>query len=294
MTDPVADLLARRVPHFREPLRVARLWNRGDDPADLDRAARLLTELTARYPAALHVWYERAFNLVRRGEYPAAVALLGDIDVRFGGRLDEDTYSLWGRIHKDAGDAGLGRGLAHPPGDPRRWVAFEAADREYELALVRYRKGFALAATGFPGVNVACLTLVRAGLARDRGFRGEADRLDPAAQERADRLAADARGLAAGLLAATPSWPKRQPDDHIWHLATRGEANAVLGRWGEAAADYLAATAQPDLRPYHPASMGNQLRRVARAHHLLGDPVPPWFADRVPALAPYLDPPGAA
>lgn len=281
MTDPVDDLLARRFPSHKELLRVARRWNRSGDPDDLDRAGRLLAALTApdRYPTALHLWYERAFNLGRRRRPDEAEALLGEVDRLFGGQLDEDAYGLWGRLYKDRGHAHLDAGLAQPPGATGRKLEFEQAYQEYAKAAGRYRRACDLTDTGFPEVNVAFLVFVRAGLATALGLGAEAAALEAAARDQA-----------AALLRPDRRWERRQPDDHVWQLATRGEAAAILGRWDDAVAHYLAAATHADAQPYFPQSMGDQLRRVTQGHDLLGRPAPPELADNLPPLRPYLRP----
>ncbi len=281
MTDPVAELLARRFPSHHHLLRLARRWNRGTDPADLDAAGRLLAALTApdRYPTALHLWYERAFNLVRRGRPADAEELLADVDRRFGGRLDEDTYCLWGRLSKDRGHAHLDAGLPLPAGDPRRTLAFELADEEYATAAGRYRRACEAPGSEYPAVNVAFLALLRAALALARGRAAESAALAAEARQRADAVLAPDRARA-----------RRQADDHVWQLATRGEAAAILGRWDDAVAHYHAAATHPDARPHHPQSMGGQLRRVTQAHGLLGQPVPADLPGRLAPLEPYLRP----
>lgn len=281
MTDRVAELLGRRYPSHHQLLRVARLWNRGSDPADLDAAGELLAALTApdRYPTALHLWFERAFNLVRRGRPSDAEELLAEVERRFGGRLDEDTYCLWARLPKDRGHVQLDFGLPLPVGDPSRSLAFELADEEYATAAGRYRRACESPGSGYPAVNVAFLALLRAALALARG------RL-PASEA----LAAEARQRAEALLAPDLARVRRQEDDHIWQLATRGEAAAILGRWDDAVAHYHAAAGHRDAQPHHPQSMGGQLRRVTQAHGLLGRPVPADLHGRLPPLEPFLRP----
>jgi tetratricopeptide (TPR) repeat protein len=258
MDNQVDDILARRYPSYQAPLGRARAWNRSGDPAELARAERLLAGLTDRYPHALHVWYEAVFNLVEQGRRAEAVARLAEIGRRFRGALDEDTLGLWGRCHKEAGHDHLDRGLAAPAGSTDRRAALESADGEYALAADRYRQAYRLAGNPFPGVNVATVLFLRAGLAFDRGE-----------QEAADRLAGEARRLAGDLLAA-PQWAEKLPEDDIWHRATRAEASALVGRWDEAAAWYREALARPARLAHHGASMGRQLGRVLDGYRLLG------------------------
>lgn len=279
MTDRVRDVLGRRYPSYHEPLWQARRWNRGGDPGELADAAELLAVLAEqKFPTVLRVWFEAALNRVKRGRRDEALELLADIDRRFGGRLDEDTYALWGRCHKDAGHAHLDRGLALPALAPTRGLAFEDADHEYARALVQYQKSYALAGNWFPGVNVAFLLFLRAGLAADRGQADESARLLGQSREVADKLTAGT------------NWLRRLPDDGVWHEAVRGEAEALRGAWDDAVRRYELALARPEVQPHHRDSIGRQLRRVVQACRLLGRPAPDDLAARLPDLAAQLSP----
>lgn len=297
MNPTVDAVLARAYPSFHEPLRIAWQLNRGG-PADLDSAARLLDALTLKYPAALSVWFEAAFNRVRRIaplRDPAeratarqkALELLHTIDGLFGGRLDEDTYALWGRCHKDAGHEHLDRGLALPasaggpdeaerePASPLvRSGAAGAAEAEYLKAEEQYDKGYRLKGNWFPGINVAFLRFLRAALAAQAGRVADSARLLREAQAR------------AGELLAATGWAVKLPDDDIWHEATRGEARALRAEWDAAVAHYRNALARPGLQPYHPVSMGGQLRRVVQGWELLGQKPPADLKDQLPQLFP--------
>jgi tetratricopeptide (TPR) repeat protein len=265
-------------PSYREPLAEARVLSRRAGEGDLARAEGLLDDLAKRHPTALHVWFERAFNLVQQGRRGPALDLLADADARFGGHLDEDTLCLWGRCHKDPGDAHLARGLAEPVPADRR-VALEEADGEYATAADKYRRAFELAGDPFPGTNLATLAFVRAALAHQLGRGAEAARL----RAEADRQAAD-------LLAGADRWRRRQPDDEVWHRAARGEASALRGLWDDAVAEYRAALklAAGDRAAFYAESMGRQLARVVGWYRLAGRPVARDLAADLPAFARYL------
>lgn len=285
--DPrAAAELARLYPSYHEPLRIARQWNRGAAP-DRAAAADLLAGLVERYPTVLVVWYELALNRVKAGERLETLALLDEIHHQFEGRLDEDTFCLWGRCHKDVGHEHLDRGGPLPGGgavpdrEPASVLvqsgAAAAADREYELGRQRYEQGYDLSGGWFPAVNVAFLTFMRAALAKQMG------RPDEAA-----RLRREAQTLARKLLDRT-DWVLKLPDDDVWHEATRGEARALQGDWSGAVEHYRRAAALPNAQPHHRESMGRQLARVLQGWNLLGEPARTDLAKELPELSPFLD-----
>jgi tetratricopeptide (TPR) repeat protein len=285
--DPRAAAELKRLhPSYHEPLRVARQWNRGDTP-DRAAAAELLTGLAERYPTVLVVWYELALNRVKAGERPAALALLDEIHHQFEGRLDEDTFCLWGRCHKDAGHEHLDRGRRLPVGGavPEREPdsplvqsgAAAAADREYELGRQRYEQGYNLSGGWFPAVNVAFLTFMRAALAKQMGRPDESARLRGEAQD-----------LARDLIERT-DWALKLPDDDVWHEATRGEACALQGDWPGAIGHYRCAAGLPNAQPHHRESMGRQLARVLQGWDMLGEAARIDLAAQLPELSPFLN-----
>ena len=264
---------------YRVPLQVAWAITRG--PADLiDRAETLLERLMDRYPAALHVWYERALNLVKDPDcFPDAVMLLDRILIEFGDAVDEDTLALAGRCHKDRGDRDLRAGLATGSSDSRaadeRVDAFEEADEEYSCAIDRYRQAYALAGGFFPGINVATLLFLRGGL--QARFRQP---------EKSAALRAQARALAGDIL-AHPDLPEILRDDDIWKRATKAEAEMVCGQFAAAARHYARALQRDGRTPHHLTSMGDQFRRLVAAYRLYGAEVPREPFAVVPELASF-------
>lgn len=268
-------LLARRFPSYHEPLRQARRWNRGTAD-EREAAAELLAELQKRYPTALVVWYEGAFNLANRETREQTLNRLKAIEQKFGGRLNEDTHSLWGRCHKTAGHERLEAALLPTAKPEARAAALEDAERAYLHALEQYNKALVCAATGFPKVNVAFLKFVLAAVAREHGHA-----------KRAEELLEESRNVARELLAG--DWQTALPDADVWHPATLGEAHALLGEWDAAALQYERAAAGPSAQLHHRKSMGKQLQRLVAACDLQNMPV----SDAIRALAQSLSAEGA-
>lgn len=279
-TDPeVTATLARRYFDYREPLEAARDWNRGGGAVGFERAKQLAAALARKYSHAPRVWYELAFALVKLGQRALTVELLErKVSPDFGGQLDTDTFSLWGRCHKDLGDRYAAAG------------DYAAAEREYAAAEARYEQAYK-ASNGdyFPGINVATVRLLRAVVLRQL-----LDGTDPDAQDRDEvarsgaRIAAllDAsRQRAAEVLASRRTWQEKAPDDVIWLAATEAEAHVLLGNWALAKQFYGAALRpnQVDARnrpvnpqPHHFGSPFAQLERLSAALAVLRpSPAPP-------------------
>lgn len=264
MDPEVAALLAKRYPTFHEPYRQVKEWNRSKNSHRLAQAEEFLAELIRRYPAALPIWYEWAFQ-ASQGDDPTdakrlrVLERLQRVRAQFGDELDIDTWSLWGRCHKDAGHEALDQALAATDAAVRD-IKFERADKEYSLAIEKYDRAYRLndAFDHFPGINVATLTFLRAGLARTTG-RGDT----------AATLLVDARARAKQLIDQSPQWSEVHKDDNIWLRASRAEAYALLAEWGAARTLYQEALAQTNRLPMHPQSMRQQFHRLLLAYRLL-------------------------
>jgi len=217
---------------------------------------------------ALAVWYERAFNRVKSDEPDEATRLFAEeIDPRFGTVLDADALSLWGRLHKDRGDAA------------RRDGRFTAAADEYEKAEEKYERSYRKHKDRFPGINVATLRLLRAAclVQAITVARNDTQNLDEANARRAltAELLVGSKQRAAEVLATRP-WPKWLPDDDIWMAATAAEAFFLQEKWSEAEVHYRMAL-RPENKPlpHHADSMTAQLERLNEAFRALGATVPP-------------------
>ncbi|HZZ79846.1 MAG TPA: tetratricopeptide repeat-containing protein [Gemmataceae bacterium] len=259
--EPAADvdaILAESYITCQIPLRAAREWNRKKAE---DKAERLLTGLVARYPATLHVHYEQAFNLVKQKRGEEALKKLEKLHTEFDGALDEDTWSLWGRCHKDHGDAELVAGMKQWDSPDAR-IRFEEGDRHYHDSLTKYQAALMAAGGFFSSINIATLTFLRAALCKHLNRDSESQQL----RKSAIRVAAE-------LLETKTHWKQLQPDDPVWVWATEAEALSLTGKWADAGASYRAAVARPQCLTFHPESMGRQLARILAGYRLLDEAV---------------------
>lgn len=269
---------------YAKPLKVAWNWNRSGTPGDLARAAQLLAALADKYDEQ-PVRFEQAFNFVRQKRPADAVAVLEQAEATFQRTLGEDALALWGRIHKDEGDAALARG------------DLAAAEAAFRKAQALYDRAHATNRDRFPGINVATLAFLRGGLvkAMSDGLLAAAPDDGQAARAMigtddgqaaramigtADDLRRVARQRATELLATQSTWKPRLPDDQIWMDATAAEAAVLCGDWASAARDYAAAL-HPDHqpKPFHFDSVYAQVRRLKAGYDRLGEKVSSPLAD---------------
>lgn len=260
-------------PSYQRPLQVARAWNR--QPAKHEAASQLLEAFVQRYPAALHVHYEWAFNAISRSDRTLALARLHTIEERFGQALDEDTLSLSGRIHKELGDQHLAEALAMSNTPNLQQIEFEEADGAYEQAVTRYEMAYAVKQGSFPAINVATLNFMRAGLNHRLGHTDVARTLRQESQQVATAILG--RRLQPVL-----------PDDAIWVRATKAEAALLMGDWPVASQRYRSALGYTTPGSSAVGSMGRQIRRIAVIYRLLGEPIPNDAFAAVPELQTFL------
>jgi tetratricopeptide (TPR) repeat protein len=258
---------------YRIPLEMAYAWNRGTED-ERRRAEPLLDSLIDRFPSALHVWYERAFNHARQKRFTEAIKMLQRIHETFDDAMDEDTYGLWGRCHKETGDWYLESGFKYVQGSERQRSAFEEAEEAYGLAIERYQQAFRVMAGFFPGINLATLLFLRAGLNARLGRLAEVEALRKESHDLAEKL-------------YQMKLQRKLPDDDIWTRATQAEAALLCGNFIYAAERYHAALARDNRREHHLESMGSQIRRLIEAYRLLGEKVPREPFAIVPELLAY-------
>lgn len=199
---------------YDAPLDLAKRWRLSGDSANLNKAAGLLAELAGVFPLAVPIIEE--LLLVQMTVSPAeAAATLQDAEHAFT-EPSEELLCRFGRMYKDHGDTA------------RTAKDYSSAEISYRKSADRYEKAYKIRDGHYPGINLATLSLIRAGLARLTGRRADEK-----------QLRADATSLARELLAARKSWPDDQPEDRdIWHPATEAEALLVLRNWPKAAKLY--------------------------------------------------------
>ena len=238
-------------PPPRDTLRQVWQFNRSGGSL---KALPLAEGLTETLPHDIHAWYELAFAQVKVKDRAAALKTLERANDQFAGRLDEDTFSLWGRCYKDAGDdARLAAESAS--GDPH--ASLLQADESYRRACEYYERGYNLDGNQFPGINLATLLLVRAALAKSLG------------RPDANALHDNAKRVAGELADTADRWLAKLEDDAIWLPATRGEAELLRERWTTAADYYRQAFAQPGFQAGYLDGMRAQVERVLAAMRAL-------------------------
>jgi hypothetical protein len=246
-------------------LEAARAWARGGAAGE---AVQLLRELHARYPRAPRVLRELAFACRQAGL--AEEELRVDEQLRALHKpeelLDEEALMEHGKQPKKRGVAAF----LSKAGRADLMLAFE----HFEQAAVWYERAYGRRSGHYPGVNLATMRLLMAAI--DRHFRRST------AKERLK----EARGLAAGLFERQHDWPKTEPDDDVWHAASRGECLTILGEFDAAFAEYDYARHLPSCKDTHRRIMGKQLRLLLEAYRLLGQPPPTGMT----SLADQLDP----
>ena len=249
---------------YQRPLAEIHDLSRSDNPDNRSKAELLLDVMVKKYPAALHVWYEKAFNLIKQGQnrVPDALKVLKQTEAAFDRHLDQDTYALWGRCFKDSGDLLMREGLRNEAGSELQISAFREAALKYRSAIEKYSEAFEVAKGFFAGINVATLTFLSAGLFKCVGQ-----------SEEANKLREKSRQSAKELLAASSQWPELLPDDAVWTRATEAEAAMLCGAVDRAAARYEAALGQEQCKRFHAEAMGTQLRRIVEGYNLFGESV---------------------
>lgn len=245
--DPVAVLLSQRYPSHHRLLETVWSWNREATSESLECALRLGGELGERYPHVLAARYEHALSLVKLKRRDEAIGEL-ERALREFTVVDEDTLCLLARCHKDRGDGALKAG------------AFSESQRNYQTSIDYYQRAYDLAHDRFPGINVAALRLILAGvLARqqDEGRVSQATTIED--------LCLSSREMASKLLRTREKWPAKLPDDNIWLLATEAEARLLLREWSAAAELYKASSQERNCQTFHVESMRAQAERIIRA-----------------------------
>ena len=254
-----ANELVQSFATYQTPLKTLREWNRGGRETQLS-AHDVLNQLAQQYPASLHVHFELAYNLVKLERVAEAQGKLKATDAQFDGHLDEDTFSLMGRLHKDLGTRELTRGLQSPQNSAVRQSCFREAIEALEKASDEYGRAYHLEHGFFSGINLATLRFLLAGLRKSLG------QSDASAKE-----LALAKHLANELRSGSQHWKDLLPDDAFWRRATEAEAALLLNDVPYAAERYQKAFHhQANNQQSYAGIVGKQIERILSGYELLG------------------------
>jgi tetratricopeptide (TPR) repeat protein len=238
--------------HLPEPyyaLDIARSWLRSGDAALRKESARLLREMRQRYPELLQVgqWYVLA--LIETGDADKAEAELESLMKELA-NPDEELLARWGRLFRERGD---------------HYMDLQAVQEEaaflslalacYRRALTKYKEAACVANGHYPRVNVAELYLIIASIESDDAL--------------CQRHLRKSRELADALLESKDSWPRRLPEDVIWHLATEAQVYLLLGEPGLACNKYHEVQQRKDCRAGHIKAIRGGAQRTLTAYRRL-------------------------
>jgi tetratricopeptide (TPR) repeat protein len=237
-----SDVIDAVYPGFQEPLRIAHNWvtrSREWVPA----AIRVLEHLRVEYPHALQVRAELVLAYLEVGARHKAEAELELLERTFPFDQDEEALCRFGRLHRELGDDWV-KGAT--PTDEQ----FRMAAREYETAWNYYDRAFKIRRGHYPGINRASLYFLRGWAARTTDVR--------------DTFVVQSGEAARDLLERRDHWPRDNPEDDIWHLASAAEARLLLGGWAQSIEDYRLAGSHKLAGEFHRECLGKEVRRLLR------------------------------
>lgn len=228
-------------PGYQGPLKEVSSWLRRDRKA-LPAVIRVLEHLRREHRYSIKVAQELVLAYLLQGARSEAESVLVQLVDEYPS-LDEETHCRLGRLYREIGDDYLKAELL--TGSERRF-----ASQQYEKAWLQYDQGFGLRGSHYPGINRAALFLLRAWSAVTDSER--------------QAFLEQVRQEAQRLLAEPRSWKPHLPDDNIWLLASRAEAQLLLSQWDEAIKLYRKALAQVNCTSFYRESMGGEVRRLLR------------------------------
>jgi hypothetical protein len=227
---------------YDAPLELARRWGKSRDRAVQEKAVDLLTELRDRFPLAADVVHELA--LVEMDLFPDRVQATLKRAADTFKEPNEELLCRLARVLKEKGDRHLGR------------KEFDQSRRAYADAATLCLRSYNIRDGQYPGINLATLCLMQAGVAQQCH--------DP---EEAARLRARSQELARKLLGSRRDWHDDVLGDRdFWHPATEAEAHLLLQEWTRAGALYHAIAPG-----WERDSMKRQVDRILTAWRALGE-----------------------
>lgn len=221
---------------FHVPFAFAKEYSRSRQPKFVTAATEILTALRDKFPYVLEIWQELALahlellDLTRdRQHLHAAKRVLSELDTRYPYRRHYETLCRHGRLWKDCGD------FSFDEGDTQ--TALNDYQESLEAYLAAYETGHY-----YPGINASTIYLLAG------------------------------QGVLSAKLAEQilSDFGLRKPvaDELTWVLASKAEANLLLGNCDDAALFYEQAVERPDCKPHHRSAMLKQVKRILR--------VKPW------------------
>lgn len=218
--------------NYRLPFAFAKEFCRSRQTAFVAAGIEALESLQQKFPYVLEIWQELALAHLElrdltgdRKHLQEAKKVLYRLDTRYPRRTHEETLCRQGRMWKDCGD------IAFDEGDP------ETGLRDFQNALDAYLKAYQQGRDYYPGINAATLYLLLK---------------KPAASSK----------LAGEILADLEQQKPAPPEELTWILATKAEANLLLGNCEDAALLYEQAIERPDCKPHHRSTMLKQVNRI--------------------------------
>jgi tetratricopeptide (TPR) repeat protein len=223
---------------YHARLAFAKRWVRSKKPPFRDVAIAILDQLRNDYPHVLEIEDELALAYLEADRPSEFEGVLSIVMSRYG-QLSEEFLCRIGRFWKDRGDK------------------VRATDRSdalscFEKALDWYRKGYAIRANYYPGINVAGLQFILG-------------KTEPARQS--------AEAVLQSLEGSAP------PEELSWIRATQADARLLLENHPEAEALYRQAARLSD--PQGRSSMRRQVELLAAYAPPASTMKPYWTEDKL-------------
>ncbi len=233
--------------HHQEFDEIRGTWRRQIDRPTLEAALDRLKSLADEFPYVLAIGHEIVLVLEKLGRIDEAITQLKNLERQFK-KLDEETLCRWGKLFKKQAITAL-----QPPAD------LTQALQDLDEAARYYARAFEVQRGFYPRINELSLQFYRAAVLNDLGKTEEA-RL----------LLEEVRRKAAQMLADSDVWRPRKDDDHVWVLATKGEAAVLAHSWTDAEARYAAAVLTARSQRFYLDVMRDQMKLLVDACRRLG------------------------
>jgi tetratricopeptide (TPR) repeat protein len=219
---------------YHVPFAFAKEFSRSRQSRFIAASIEILNALCDKFPYVLILWQELALahlellDLTRDEQHlQEAKRTLLQLDTLYPRRKHDETLCRQGRLWKDCGDYSFDRGDS------------QTAIADYRLAMEAYRSAYERSRNYYPGINLATLCLLA----------GSADMSTRLAKE---------------ILNALDGAEPASDEDLTWVLATKAEANLLLGNYDEAILFYEQAVGRSGCTPHNRSAMLKQVKRILR------------------------------